>query len=325
MAIEKKWPAVAPQLFTTNGGAQGQITVADARGFKVKQFVVIKATGLPDLRVQVKRVTRRANNDFLIIVGPPPEQQTQGKAGLRTTTDLSLYTTASGALLYAEEQDKNTIKPDDIMQAVWRQEPGTTIGVEIDDQFGRPIDSVIDSSGINRLAVDGQFHAEVDVQVDVDIDGFYDAITNPDPDNIALIGHLRSNPTNQSHQTQRITAIRGTVDTDNVSQDVSLHDHNGNKYDIANPVPVTGSFEKFFQLIGDSNWMKLGVYDSVTPTFSLDGRTLTLAYKETGNLIGEAIVVFNSNTDYSITLNRYINNDGEGLLLDDDDTPLNLD
>ena len=28
----------------------------------------------------------------------------------------------------------------DIIQAVYRQEPGTTIGVELDDQFGQPFD-----------------------------------------------------------------------------------------------------------------------------------------------------------------------------------------
>lgn len=223
MAIEQKWPAVAPKLFTTNGGAQGQITVADARGFKVKQFVVIKATSLPDLRVQVKRVTKRPN-DFLIIVGPPPEQQTQGKAGLRTTTDLTLYTVALGASIFAEEQDKNKIKPDDIIQAIYRQEPGTTIGVELNDQFGVPYDSVVDSSGINRLAVDGQFHAVVDVQVDVDIDGVYDAIENPDPDNIGLIANVRNVSPDETGQTQRLTAVtNGSVR----ALDISLHDTNG--------------------------------------------------------------------------------------------------
>jgi hypothetical protein len=78
----------------------------------------------------------------------------------------------------------------------------------------------------------------VDVQVDVDVDGFYDITDNPDPDNVGLISHERSNPTDETHQTQRITAKRGTTNTDVVAQDVSLHDHLGNEYSVLNPMPV---------------------------------------------------------------------------------------
>lgn len=133
MAIEQKWPAVPPQLFTVDGGAQGQITVADVRGFKVKQAVQIKATGQPDLRVQVKRVTRKTGK---IIVGPFPDTNTQGKAGLRTTTDLSAYTLAAGAIIFAEEQDKIKIKPDDQDIATYEQEPTVARRVVQVDQFG---------------------------------------------------------------------------------------------------------------------------------------------------------------------------------------------
>lgn len=133
MAVEQKWPYVAPQLFTADGGAQGQITVADVRGFKVKQFVVIKSNTQPDLRVQVKRVVKKTGK---IIVGPPSDQQTQGKAGLRTTTDLSAYLIADSAFLYAEEQDKVRIKKDDQDAATYEQEPTVARRVVHVDQFG---------------------------------------------------------------------------------------------------------------------------------------------------------------------------------------------
>ncbi|NJO48135.1 MAG: hypothetical protein HC840_00305 [Leptolyngbyaceae cyanobacterium RM2_2_4] len=133
MAIEQKWPAVAPQAFTADGGAQGQITVADVRGFKVKQFVVIKATGQPDIRVQVKRVVKKTGK---IIVGPPQDQQTQGKAGLQTRTDLTAYTLLAGAFLYAEEQDKVRVKKDDQDAATYEQEPTVARRVVAVDQFG---------------------------------------------------------------------------------------------------------------------------------------------------------------------------------------------
>lgn len=319
MAIEQKWPAVPPQLFTVDGGQYGVIKVASAAGFKVKQRVVVQASTQPTLQLQVKRVI----GSDTIIVGDIPTKQ--GEQSLTHRKDLSAYTVLLGAFVFAEEQDKNKIKPDDIWQAIWRQEPGTTIGVEIDDQYGNAIDSVRDSNGLNRLAVDGQFHAEVDVQVDVDVDGFYDATTNPDPDNIGLIGHTRSNPTNQTHQVQRITARRGTVDTDNVSQDVALHDHNGNKYDIANPLAVTGSFEKFFELIAASKWMELANYDEVIPTYSAGNTVLTMAYKEDGALLGEAVITFTAFDAWTIKLNRFIDDDDGTVLQDDDGTALNLD
>ncbi len=320
MAIEKKWPAVPPQLFAVDGSSQGVIKVASAAGYKVKQKVVVSATGQPTLQIQVKRVI----GPDTIIVGPFPTKV--GQSLLTVRQDLSLYTTASGAMIFAEEQDKAVLKPEDIFQSVYRQEPGTTIGVEIDDQFGNAIDSIRDSNGINRLAVEGNFTAEVDVQVDVDVDGYYDAVTNPDPDNVGLIGHTRSNPTNQTHQVQRITAKRGTevIDANTVSQDVSLHGPDGNRYTTKDPVPVSTTYEKFFSLIGASNWMKLANYDSVVPSFI--GENLTLAYREDGALLGEAVITdYTSLTGWNLKLNRYINDDDGTQLLDDDGTPLNLD
>lgn len=318
MAIEQKWPAVAPQLFTANGGQYGVIKVVSAAGFKVKQKVSISAVGQDTIQLQVKRVI----GPDTIIVGPfPTTQQTNT---LTARTDLTAYTVAASAYILAEEQDKAKLKPEDILQAVYRQEPGTTIGVEIDDQYGNPIDSVRDSKGLNRLAVDGQFHAEVDVQVDVDVDGFYDAETNPDPDNIGLIGHTRSTDTDQTDQVQRITAKRGTVDTDTVSQDVSLHDAQGNAYTATNPLPTSSTYEKFFTLINGSNWMKLANYDSVIPSFV--GNNLTLTYREDGALLGEAVITnYVSQNGWDLKLNRYINDDDGTQLLDDDNTPLNLD
>lgn len=134
MAIEKKWPAVAPRLFTANGTVHGVVTLQNARGFKVKQKVVVKSNTRPDLQLQVKRVYPTQ-----LILGPIPTKQ--GEQPLTSRTDLTAYTTADGAYVYAEEQDKSTLKPDDILQAIYRQEPSTSIGVELTDEFGNPINS----------------------------------------------------------------------------------------------------------------------------------------------------------------------------------------
>lgn len=133
MAIEQKWPSVAPQLFTANGGAQGQITVADVRGFKVKQFVVIHSNTKPDIRVQIKRVVKKTGK---ITVGPPSDQNSQGKSNLKAITDLTGYTVADSAYLYAEEQDKVKVKPDDQDIATYEQEPTVARRVVNVDQYG---------------------------------------------------------------------------------------------------------------------------------------------------------------------------------------------
>lgn len=131
MAIERSWESVGPIAFTANGGADGTVTLLSAAGFKVKQSVVVSATSLPDLKLEVKKVISPTK----LIVGPVV---TTGK--LLARQDLSAYTLVLNANLRAEEQKKAVLPMADIIQAVYRQEPGTTIGVELDDQFGQPFD-----------------------------------------------------------------------------------------------------------------------------------------------------------------------------------------
>jgi hypothetical protein len=141
MAIEKFWPAVPPQLFTADGTTLGVVTIGNTAGFKVKQNVTIQSTSPNDeVNVQVKRVLSSTQ----LIVGPVPESlqppiKQQGNTLLSVREDISNFTTASGAFIYAGEQPKVIVPMADIVQAVYRQEPGTTIGVEIDDQYGNPV------------------------------------------------------------------------------------------------------------------------------------------------------------------------------------------
>lgn len=314
--LEKRLSAVPPQSFLADGTANGIITVADTRYFKVKQEVILSANSLPNLdTIEVKRVLSSTQ----LAVGPQ-------KGNIDTRIDVSAYTVALSAAIFANEQKRPSIPSEEFNRAMYDEEPTVAMRSVIVDKFGNKIDNVVDSNGVNRLAVDGQFSAEVDVQVDVDIDGTYNPVTNPDPDNIGIIGHERSNPTGQLQQTQPITAKRGTVDTDTVSQDVSLHDQNGNSYTPLNPVPTAGSYEKFFQIVAASKWMELATYDEVIPTFTNGNNDLILTYLEDGALLGEAVVTnYTSLTAWSIKLNRYIDEDDGLPLQDDDDSNLNLD
>jgi hypothetical protein len=143
MAIEKSWSAVAPQLFTADGTALGIVTVASTAGFKVKQTVVVvnppvfPATVPTQKQVQVKRVISSTQ----LIVGPllsslQPAYKQEGASLLSRREDISAFTVALGAYIYAEEQPKAVLKPDDIIQAVYDQEPAVAIRTTGVDQFG---------------------------------------------------------------------------------------------------------------------------------------------------------------------------------------------
>lgn len=124
MAIEQSWLAVSPRLLTADGGEQGQIKLADTRGFKTKMLVIVQNSIGTHIEVQVKRV-----NKLSIVVGPKPGDPNtqQGKAGLKTYTDVRAFTVVGGAFVYAVEQGKTKLKPDDIIQAVYEQEPTVAI------------------------------------------------------------------------------------------------------------------------------------------------------------------------------------------------------
>ena len=103
MAIEQSWAAVPPQLFTANGTSLGVVTVASVAGFKVKQVVVIQSvTPAAQCQVQVRRVISPTQ----LIVGPIPENiqptfKQQGSSLLSVRQDISAFTIASGAFIFA--------------------------------------------------------------------------------------------------------------------------------------------------------------------------------------------------------------------------------
>jgi hypothetical protein len=139
LAIEKAWAAVPPQLFTADGTTLGVVTVANTSGFKVKQLVTI-ANGAPStLSVQVQ--VRRVLSSTQLIVGPnpatlqPPFKQ-EGASLLSKRYDISAFTVAAGAYIYAGELPKVIIPIPDVVAAVYDQEPTVAIRTTGVDQFG---------------------------------------------------------------------------------------------------------------------------------------------------------------------------------------------
>lgn len=139
--FEKSWLAVPPQLFTVNGSPNGLVTIADTGGFKVKAQVVISATGYPNLTVECKRVLSRTQ----MYVGAI------GKNINDRSIDLTNYSIANGAFIYQDEQARNTIAAQDIVQAVYEQEPTVAIRTTWVDKYG----DVYDEANPVPIAFDG--------------------------------------------------------------------------------------------------------------------------------------------------------------------------
>jgi hypothetical protein len=130
MGFERTLSPVSPILFTANGGTEGQITLVTTLGLFVKQQVLLNATGLPQLNVQVKRVL----SDTQILVGFPA-------FNINHRIDVSAYTVVLGANLSAVEQPKSVLPMEERIQASYIQEPSNSWRVTPVDSFGNSINS----------------------------------------------------------------------------------------------------------------------------------------------------------------------------------------
>lgn len=167
--FEKRWAAVSPQLFTSNGTANGKLTVLDSSVFKVKQQVNLSATTLPNLNLEVKSIP----DDTTILVGPL-------SANIFTYSDISAYTVALGANIWAIEQKRSSVPVEEINRAVYEEEPVVAERVILIDKHGNKYDEN------NPLPVNASVEVIVP-PVTVDID----AMTPPnrtDPDNVLIVG-----------------------------------------------------------------------------------------------------------------------------------------
>jgi len=111
MAIEKRWEAIAPRLFTSNGGIEGQITLNSTIGFKVKQQVILKSSSQPGTILEVKRVVSKT----LMFVGKP--------GNINDRQNISAYLVADGASVEALEQPRANIHIQEHENAVYAEEP----------------------------------------------------------------------------------------------------------------------------------------------------------------------------------------------------------
>ena len=145
--LEKRFYAVPPQAFTADGTVNGVITIAAnaCTLFKVKMRVILTATGLPPLELEVKEIDGNDN----IQVGPFPNKlgAPGQNTGITARTNISAYTVALGATISADEQKRPAIDYSELMRAVYDEEPTVALRTVIVDECGDRI------NGTNPLPV----------------------------------------------------------------------------------------------------------------------------------------------------------------------------
>lgn len=146
MAMERKWAARPSQPFTANGTADGHITVADSRPFKVKQIVKLLSDTVQPTFLQVKRVN--SLND--IELGPVTQD-------INARSDVSTFLVSDNASILAQFQDRPTISWEDLRRAVYEEEPTVALRTFPVDELGNsyttdnpfPVDATINVDHLN--------------------------------------------------------------------------------------------------------------------------------------------------------------------------------
>lgn len=127
MALEKRWSAVAPRSLTSDGTANGILTIANSRGLRVKQILSLQSDTEDKIKVQIQNVI----SDTQIEVS-----EVNGKITERL--DVSGYTLSDNAFISAEIQPRPPIPIQEHERAVYEEEPVVAKRVYLVDEFGNP-------------------------------------------------------------------------------------------------------------------------------------------------------------------------------------------
>lgn len=178
MALEKRLYAIPAQSFTANGTSDGLITLAAdiACRFKVKQEVILSATSLPNLdNIEVKRVI----SDTQLYVGP--------KGGnIDARVNISAYTTALSAAIFANEQKRPSIPNEEVIRAVYEEEPTVATRVVMVDSCGdkygpdNPLPIAFDGTvNVGNVTIQDDDGDELEINPDGSINVLIDPVTTP--------------------------------------------------------------------------------------------------------------------------------------------------
>jgi hypothetical protein len=204
--LEKRFYAVPPQLFTANGTISGVITIAAnaCTLFKVKQKVWISANTLPKLLLEIKEIDSNEN----IQVGPIPGTLNVPGAntGISARTDISAYTVALGANIFADEQKRPAIDNIEIVRATYEEEPTVAVRSIMVDPCG----NLVSADNPLPVAFDG------DIQIgDVSIvEGGNTMDVNSDGSiNVNVVNSIVSSAPGLTILTNEITSVPAGFET----------------------------------------------------------------------------------------------------------------
>lgn len=131
MANERLWDSIGPVAFTANGGQDGVVTLTSTQGLRVKQQVKIYSASQqpPQTQLEIKKVLSLTK----AIIGP-----IVSKGEFMARYNLSAYLLSDSASLTVIEQKKSKPAPEDIVKAVYEQEPVVAIRTIGIDELGNP-------------------------------------------------------------------------------------------------------------------------------------------------------------------------------------------
>lgn len=138
--FEKRLARIAPRLFISDGTIDGKVTVDSVDLFRVKQSIILTASTLPNLELEVKRVI----SDTELFVGP--------KTGnIDSRSDISKYTVALGASIQANEQLRPKVPEQEITRHTYEEEPVVARRVVMVNKLGE----IFDEGNPLPIAFDG--------------------------------------------------------------------------------------------------------------------------------------------------------------------------
>ena len=268
MALEKLWREILPVNISGVGPQYGSLSVSGSNEFKVGMEVLLKATAQPNLFVEIKKINKNIiyfgqigvqNQSFVDVSNygagtiqsaeqpkKPVSEKDQSFDRYERgpiNADRSILVDSNGEFYSLDnplpiEGDIIATIPDVITSNINFIRDGRTQAViEDTNNSSNNVPLPVKLTGVQGDVI---INAE-NLNLETQTEGVYDPSTNPNPDNIGLVLHTRGTNISDINQTLRQTGKVGTVDTNTISADVSLHDGYGNCYNTSNPLPVSGT------------------------------------------------------------------------------------
>lgn len=145
MANERLWDSIGPIAFIADGADDGVVTLTSTFGLRVKQQVAVYSTTIP-INKAIKLEIKKVLSPTKVIIG---KVETVGQ--FMNRYPMSAYLVSDGAMLKVVEQERKSPRPEDILKAIYEQEPVVALRTYGVDAYGEPWSSQ------NPMPISGTF------------------------------------------------------------------------------------------------------------------------------------------------------------------------